>query len=433
MRRTSVAILAVALLPASCSANLGERPDSHFLEAPGPARAVLDLSEDAAPADSLVTIAGPLIAADRERVVVETPGVLYSVSWGALRGSRFVWGDTLVVDGPDVPSAAVLSRVRLLSAHPHGYSEEDLRSFARARQAELVVIPGPRSAGGAAASGGAATAPGASDGGSAAASGPNRLLEVARRAGERYRDRESAVADGFRQVGPSFPGMGEHWAQPGRVTRNRFDPAEPPILTYVTVDGEPLLTGVAYTLLLAPGEKPPAAPFPDAWHDHRGTVHEETLLLSPHAHGPATHGDPTREGPRFVMVHAWIGLENPAGTFAQDNWALPFVRLGIPPPDAISPAAGKALHLLTGGDDYYLALVRRAADPTGPELDAIRGALAAERARVSALIGASGTDRGRPPAPEVLAGLESSWRRLWSAIEGAVSARTWEDLRQLAG
>lgn len=169
MRRTSVAILAVALLPASCSRNIGERLDSHFLEGPGPARAVLDLSEDAAPADSLVTISGPLIAADRERLVVEAPGVLYSVAWGALRGSRFVWGDTLVVDGPDVPSAAVLSRVRLLSAHPHGHSEEDLRSFARARQAEVVAIPGPRSAGGAAASGGAGTAPGPAERASRAA------------------------------------------------------------------------------------------------------------------------------------------------------------------------------------------------------------------------------------------------------------------------
>ncbi|MGH7627661.1 MAG: hypothetical protein ACREOJ_20390 [Gemmatimonadaceae bacterium] len=50
------------------------------------------------------------------------------------------------------------------------------------------------------------------------------------------------------------------------------------------------------------------------------------------------------------MLHAWLWLPNPAGMFASDNWALPFVRAGVPVPLADpSAAARERLKSVAGG------------------------------------------------------------------------------------
>jgi hypothetical protein len=48
------------------------------------------------------------------------------------------------------------------------------------------------------------------------------------------------------------------------------------------------------------------------------------------------------------MLHAWTGLENPAGMFVNDNVALPYARLGLPMEwaDVDDPAAARGVALL---------------------------------------------------------------------------------------
>ena len=184
------------------------------------------------------------------------------------------------------------------------------------------------------------------------------FVSTVREATGRYRDRAAAIADGYRRVGPDFPSMGEHWVSVPLVVRGAVDPRRPPILEYVLVDGAPVLAGVAYTQLVR-GEAPSArVPAPaSAWHYHAGSVSEESFILG---HAARTGGQPSAAGPRVAVLHAWVWMENPAGLFATDNWALPWHRLGIvPPPGSDEPTpAGLAAALAAGGRDYFLTLLR---------------------------------------------------------------------------
>jgi hypothetical protein len=230
-----------------------------------------------------------------------------------------------------------------------------------------------------------------------------------RSATERYRHQATAIADGYRRIGPDFPSMGEHWLSVPLVVRGDVDPLHPPILEYITVAGEPVLAGVAYTQLVRDG--PPRAPLPapsSAWHYHAGSVDEESFILG-HAQGSGQMD--SAAGPRVAVLHAWLWLDNPAGLFATDNWALPWHRLGIPPPpesDAPSPA-GLAAALASGGESYFLTLLR------------LRHSLASDRAeRVAAVLDRYGRDwrarfqvvaaEGLPPPVTELSGA-------WSALE----------------
>jgi hypothetical protein len=427
MRWPLALVVASVLFAGSCTRRIGEGVDDHF-RPPPPRQAEVDLLEGADPDGIFGRVVGRLLTADDRGVLVWDTRGLYRVTWRAASRVTIVWGDTLEIDVSGAPTREDMLRARFLSEHPGGLTfEQEAELLRSARAADIVIIDaGPPSGGG--------EAPAheglGSDVAHAAPRAPvdSSLLRAAARAARAYRDRGRAIADGFVPVGPSFPGMGEHWAHAGRVTRNRFVPAEPPILTYVTIDDEPVLTGVAYALLLAPGDDVPAGPFPGAWHDHRGSVDEETLLLSP-VHAPAAPDG--RGRPRFAMVHAWTELDNPAGPYEQDNWALPFARLGLPVPATVTPAAGKALFLLAGGDAYYLDLVRRAGNPTATESAAVEEALAAQRERVAAAVAAhAGPDADG--GERLTAALEAIWRSLWREIRTSVDRATWESVQPLS-
>jgi hypothetical protein len=184
------------------------------------------------------------------------------------------------------------------------------------------------------------------------------FVTAVRAATERYRDQANAIADGYRRIGPDFPSMGEHWLSIPLVVRGEVDPLHPPILEYITVGGRPILAGVAYTQLVRDGVPRARLPAPaSAWHYHAGSVDEESFILSHAQNGGAM--DSSGE-PRIAVLHAWIWLENPAGLFATDNWALPWHRLGIPaPPESNGPSpAGMAAALASGGEPYFLTLLR---------------------------------------------------------------------------
>jgi hypothetical protein len=240
--------------------------------------------------------------------------------------------------------------------------------------------------------------------------GQEEFIVSVRAATARYRDQAAAIADGYRRIGPDFPSMGEHWLSIPIVVRGEVDPLHPPILEYVTVNGEPVLAGVAYTHLVRGGPPLTLLPAPPgAWHFHEGTVDEESFILShanPSAAVPADSGHP-----RIGVLHAWLWLENPAGLFATDNWALPWHRLGIPPPKwvgAFSPA-GLAAALASGGVAYFVTLLRLRHHLTIEQSNKIAEVLERHAHALRVLLQAG--NAGREPR------LEAELAGAWSAAE----------------
>jgi len=255
-------------------------------------------------------------------------------------------------------------------------------------------------------------------GSAATNAGEEALISLARTASSRFRDRNAAIAAGYRLVGTDFPSMGEHWISPRLVIEGQFDVALPAILTYVTTGGNTLLTGVVYAVPLAEGENPPLVFGPDAmWHEHNGTVDEESM--HPIHNGAASHDS----GTRLAILHAWVGVPNPAGLFAAENWALPFVRLGLSVPESFPTGASRALSLLAGGTRYYLDITR------GDEGSA--SAVAAELSdcvTAASLIVSQARAESRPLGSDDLRRLDDAWTQALSRVGKVSSVETVKKL-----
>lgn len=251
---------------------------------------------------------------------------------------------------------------------------------------------------------------------------PDDFVTAARAGTARYASQEAAIADGFRRVGTDFPAMGEHWVNLAQVMADSFTPARPSVLTYITVGGAPRLAGVAYTRLLAPHEQPPDfAPARGHWHEHNGSIVEESFLA-----GHETHASPGDL--RLAILHAWIWIQNPDGLFVTDNWSLPFVRLGTATPIARSRDVARSAALATAAADYYGQAIDAALAPSPAERSRLQATLADYRRRAAADVQPA-TARGRLTAieSERLAGL---WPELWRTLESALPARA-EALREV--
>ena len=249
------------------------------------------------------------------------------------------------------------------------------------------------------------------------------FIETARTATTKYQDRSVAIAEGYRQIGSDFPAMGEHWINIGLLFDGKFDPAHPEVLTYAVVSGKPQLLGVAYVLPLLQGESAPDWPVSkEAWHDHFRTLEDETVRPQHHMAGHA--GD----APRLTMLHAWIWLANPAGMFAADNWALPYLRLGFRPPQDAPGTAAKALSLVSGGAEYFSASINAVVPLTSAERKKVDAAFARSRVVVDALLRDPSIVI---PAPSELEKLSAVWTGLWKEIDSSVSPRARSSLQQV--
>ena len=154
-------------------------------------------------------------------------------------------------------------------------------------------------------------------------------------------------------------------------------------------------------------------PFPWAqWHEHVGSIDEESLLLD-HAH---LGGEADGGGPRLAVMHAWVWLPNPAGTFATDNWALPFARLGLPAPPNASRAA-RAVALMTCMP-YFARLFEAVGKLDDRESDAVLEALEHSRGYVQEWLDARKPNE--PVSSADLARLEKIWSDLAAAVTGSV-------------
>ena len=208
--------------------------------------------------------------------------------------------------------------------------------------------------------------------------------------------------------------MGEHWIRVGLVFDGTLDASRPEVLSYVAVNGKPQLLGVAYAVPLLRGEKPPDGPAgPDAWHDHSRTVEDETVLPLHHTPGTA------REGARLAMMHAWIWSPNPDGMFAADNWAIPYIRLGLTPNPTSSASVAKALSLATGGRDYFERAIATAARSQAVEKQRVKVAMDRAQAEAQSIArGIRAATLGEPQSER----LAAIWADMWTAIDDALGA-----------
>jgi hypothetical protein len=257
---------------------------------------------------------------------------------------------------------------------------------------------------------------------SSEAGSESAFIECARRGAAKYEDQAAAILDGYRLIGQDFPGMGEHWINISILFDGIFDPERPEVLSYIEVGGAPQLLGVAYAIPLLPGERAPEWPWPEAWHAHYRTLDDETMLPEHHLPG----GVPDRA--RIAMLHTWIWAENPAGTFAADNWAIPYVRLGLSPPAGAPQAAARALSLVSGGSDYFKEAIARVATPTPTNIRRIEIAFDSAEGEVGVLLGDS--------APGTLTTDDTSrlseiWNRLWNTVDSSVDSASRPRLTEL--
>lgn len=261
----------------------------------------------------------------------------------------------------------------------------------------------------------------------AGASAQADLTTIVRAGTARYQDQAAAIRDGYRQVGPDFPSMGEHWVNAALLVNGVLDPARPQVLEYADVGGHATLLGVAFAVLVdsSPPEGLPVPP--SAWHTHAGSVDDESFVLS-HAEAQGHHHH-DRSGPRVAILHAWVWLDNPAGLLATDNWAVPFARLGFAAPESASAAAGRAASLACGGARYFATLIRVVAHPDSAEQANLETMLVEASALISETLGRGTGSTALSPAQVTY--LETAWERTWDVLLEAASPAVRERLAAL--
>ena len=253
---------------------------------------------------------------------------------------------------------------------------------------------------------------------------PNEVdafLAAARQGTARYKDRTLAIADGYRPVGPDSPGMGEHWVDATRVLAGRLDPVHPQVLTYIIVDGTPVLAGVAYALPTRGATGAPSEPAGrEWWHFHGGTVEEEGFLPD-HHHAGEGPGDDTR----VAVLHVWAWVDNPVSLLEPDNWALPFTRLHLTPPPGVTSDAGRAISLATVGEQYFLRELCILGRPDSGTTAAITAVLAARRNEVARWLAAR---HAREVTESEAAWLDAEWKGLWDDLRRVAPDDVWSRL-----
>ena len=428
--RPRLALVVIAALLSACTWRAGQ-----WLERYGPASSaagltarVWILAPGATPGapgegEELLERRGELLAVEEGGLLFRQRDTIFRIHYPRIDLATFPDRQTIRLQDGEPPAPAAADTLRLLSRFPGGVDDALMRRLLDAYgQREVVEVraadeppPGPSPA-------------------AVSRDSLEAFVSAVREATVRFHDQRVAIREGYRKLGPDFPAMGEHWIQPGLVIDGEVDPARPPVLSYATLEGRVTLTGVAYTLPLGPGEEaPPFLGRSGVWHDHSSGVDEESLLLN-HGSHEGHGGHARRGGPRLAMVHVWTWTENPDGMLAQYNWALPYLRLGLPVPPESPAAARRALSLAAGGADYYAALLEAAADARPEERTRFRRVLTAHAQRVEAWV-AEARAREVPPTPRTLdpEPLTRIWRSLWDELEAACGPGTRNRLAELRG
>jgi hypothetical protein len=164
-------------------------------------------------------------------------------------------------------------------------------------------------------------------------------IKAVRAATERYADVEAARRDGYTMFGRGErPLIGEHWFRQDLV-HQPLDLGKPSTLQYATINGKRTLVGVAFTVYQRPTDPVPEgfAGNTDHWHVHdisrmQSAITDGRPLLALLARARAKRTNPSVASGRthLAMVHAWTGLDNPDGMFAERHRLLPYLQAGLP-------------------------------------------------------------------------------------------------------
>lgn len=247
----------------------------------------------------------------------------------------------------------------------------------------------------------------------------NILIGQIREATKRYKSTKEAEKAGYRPFGPDMPNMGQHWINTRIALVPSLELNKPSTLTYLTINGEAILTGVAYTTSLQPGEAPPDLPLQEMkWHFHAGKLEDE-------AHGihRASRSQEQKYLAKLAMVHAWVWTENPAGIFSPDNWSLSFIRHGLKPPSNIAESASKALFLASGHVDYYMKFIELCVQQDAFDKDSIRNILKAYSRKIESL--ASNIPGNRMVLQREQQRIEVAWNNMWDMIRAELGPDLW--------
>ncbi|MEM8844455.1 MAG: hypothetical protein AAGB35_05360 [Pseudomonadota bacterium] len=184
----------------------------------------------------------------------------------------------------------------------------------------------------------------------------------------RFHDINEAISEGYVHYdGYDTFSMGEHWYNKKVYETNTCDESIPSHLQYLVINGERKLIGTGYVCLPQTYVRQKNEMFGQnvIWHTHgpawcllpNGSTEDYRDLADslPNAFTSAdwqticrqNGGTPVSQD--INMLHTWNWIPAPNGKFAHENYAIPFLRVGLPIPDASflnSEIGGKTINLL---------------------------------------------------------------------------------------
>lgn len=230
--------------------------------------------------------------------------------------------------------------------------------------------------------------------------------------------------------GGEEPLMGGHYYPPDGpdyVHGDELDFSRPNNLIYATIDGEKVLTGVAFVVRIGEGEPVPEgfAGDADRWHVHDFVAAleaalEERPILRWFANWwlDANYRDKGDNRGRLAMVHVWVAEPNPDGVFADHHRLLPYIELSLPRAfaEGASVDAARGLHLATDrGCDETIDGRLWIADATRRQARTLHAACETARAEVESALPSHDAHRINRIA-------ERAWRELDRTFNATLSA-----------
>jgi hypothetical protein len=231
-----------------------------------------------------------------------------------------------------------------------------------------------------------------------------RVLAAARRAAALIPDTAAARAAGFvpiEELGipDRNPFQGQHWYKAAHADTLLDVPlATPSFVMFAPVNGKLQRIAVAYSTQLRIDAEPPTELSGDSsamWHVHvlchltspggRTIVDQvpDTTVCRARGGIPNSH--------KTAMIHVWTDVPDPVGIYGPDNPALPFIVLGLTPPemselhDVARSRAVRALALALG-ETYGARLENAYLIEQANQNIGLADSLRAHRAAIGALL-----------------------------------------------
>ena len=194
---------------------------------------------------------------------------------------------------------------------------------------------------------------------------------------DRFKDSEVATKEGYIHYdGYDTFSMGEHWYKKDVYESYTCNGSQPTHLQYLNIEGKRTLIGTGYICI------------PETYESEKNEMFGKDIVW--HTHGPAwcilpngstedyrdladalpnkltsldwqavcrgEGGTPATQHVR--MLHIWNWIPAPNGQFAHQNYAIPFLRVGLPTPDMKflhSHLGKKTIHILklAHGDTHW--------------------------------------------------------------------------------